>query len=250
MATFEPGDKLFASPESKERFTKEINLSHARYISAHDWLPDVSYLNLKRQNALLLHQQGMDDQSRAYEIDGVNHIANTTKSPKNTLDIGGVIDASIDLLDKWVQGDVAPPPSMINLAALGTDDAFAATKTRTVQLPPLACPTGFRYPWGPLPAGGSTQTGYAAYDGTSPEPIDSRGFLIDINGNGYRDTMPTMEEEWKREGLLDQSANLDKAAYVKCVGSNTDALVKLGLLSPAVASWYVDQANAFPAVPW
>ena len=248
VATFNPADKIYKTPQDRAKFTKEINFSHELYQDYHSWLPQVSYLNLKRQDTLLMQQEGLSDKMRMYEVDGVSHIAATTSSPANTLDIGGLVgDAGIDLLDNWVQHNVAPPATMADLAAVGGhNDHHQPT---AVKLPPIACPTGVRFA-GPPPAGGDSTTGYVAYDGTSLEPVNSSGVLIDVNGNGYRDTMPTMQEAWRQLGLLGKHQTLTKQAYVSCVTNDVHDLVHDRLLSADIGNWYIQQAQQYPNLLW
>jgi hypothetical protein len=238
---------LFQTPQSRKQFTKEINLSHELYQDTHSWLPKVSYLNLKRQNALLMQQEGMGDKMRMYEVDGVSHIAATSTSPAKTLDLGGLVDASINLLDQWVQKNVSPPATIADLAAVGgKNDKQQPT---AIDLPPIACPTGVRFA-GPLPAGGTSTAGYAAYDGASPEPVNSNGVLIDVNGNGYRDTMPTMQQAWQQLGLLGGHDSLTKNRYVACVTQSANSLAQDRLLTHSAANWYIQQAQSYPNLPW
>lgn len=125
----------------------------------------------------------------------------------------------------------------------------SGTRNHAIALPPIACPTGVRFPW-PPPNGSAQTTGYVPYDGTSLEPVDSRGFLDDLNGNGTRDPLATMQEAWRRLGLLNPSPTLTGGAYVDCVTGAVDALVRERLLAVSVASWYIAQARRFPNVPW
>lgn len=262
LATFNKNDELFQTSQARATFTKEINFSHDMYEPVHSWLPQLTYLDLKRQNAQLIQQEGLGDKSRTYEIAGVSHIAATSSSPARTLDIGGMADAAIDLLDNWVQHNVAPPKSIVNLASLSTnapitssadpspmpDNNMHNAKT-SVELPPIACPTGVRSA-APAPDGAASSTGYTPYDGTSLEPVNAGGALVDVNGNGFRDTMPTMQEAWQMLGLLKKHQTLDKSAYVACVTKDVSALTHEHLLSQTAANFYLQTAQQFPNLPW
>jgi Alpha/beta hydrolase domain len=273
-ATFDKRDVLFQTTQARTQFTKQIDLSHGLYLDTHVWLPDLHYLDLKRQNTLLLQQQGLGSKNRMYELRAVSHISATTTSPPKTLDVGGVADAVIDLLDRWVRDGVAPPPDMSDLPALGGQDGHhrvsgamapsastvtqalgvaagqqSGTRNHAIALPPIACPTGVRFPW-PPPDGSAQTTGYVPYDGTSLEPVDSRGFLDDLNGNGVRDPLPAMQQAWRQLGLVGPNQTLTTQAYVACVTRSVDVLVGERLLSRSVASWYIDQSRQFPNVPW
>jgi hypothetical protein len=248
--TYNPADVLFTTTAAKAKFTKEINLAHAAYLSTHDWIPTVTFATLKRQAALILHQQGLDNMSVTYEIAGVSHFPNTIGSADKTLDVGPLAESVIDLLDAWVQKDVPPPPTIANLAALGIGDTYAAEHTQVLELPPIACPTGVRYFYGPAPTGQAMDTGYAPFDGTSLEPVDSRGVLVDVNGDGYRDRMPTMDEAWNDAGLISTGQTVDAARYARCVADSMRQLVDRHLIPAAIAGWYNAQAKKYPHVPW
>jgi hypothetical protein len=247
VATFNPADEIYKTNADRAKFTKELNLSHDLYQSAHSWLPHVSYLDLKRQNTLLMQQEGLGDKTRMYEVAGVSHIAATSTSPAKTLDIGGLADASITLLDQWVQKNVAPPATMADLASVGGHNN--KHQPTSVQLPPIACPTGVRFA-GPPPAGSVTSTGYVPYDGTTLEPVNSDGVLTDVNGNGYRDAMPTLDQAWRSLGLIGKHDTVTKNVYVGCVKDSVHDLVQNRLLTQDVANWYIQQAQNFPNLPW
>ena len=248
--TYNPAEVLFRTAYEKSRFTKEITISHRAYLSAHEWTPTVLYPTMKRQTALILHEQGLDDRAVMYEVAGVSHIANTIGSSEKTLDIAPLADRVFDLLDEWVQHDVPPPPTIANLAALGVGGSYAAQHTQLLELPPIACPTGVRYFYGPAPRGGATSTGYAAFDGKALEPINSRGSLVDVNGDSYRDTMPTIEQAWVDRGLIAAGQAVDAKTYAACIEKSAGTLLEKGLISQSSAEWYKAQSKNYPNVPW
>ena len=248
--TYNPAEVLFRTAYDKSRFTKEITISHGAYLSAHEWTPTVLYPTMKRQTALILHEQGLDDRAVMYEVAGVSHIANTIGSSEKTLDIAPLADRVFDLLDEWVQHDVPPPPTIANLAALGVGGSYAAQHTQLLELPPIACPTGVRYFYGPAPRGGATSTGYAAFDGKALEPINSRGSLVDVNGDSYRDTMPTIEQAWVDRGLIAAGQAVDAKTYAACIEKSAGTLLEKGLISQSSAEWYKAQSKNYPNVPW
>jgi hypothetical protein len=261
-ATFNPSDELFQTASERDQFTKTITFNHDLYLSAHTWLPEVSYLDLKREQTSLLQQEGLGDKTRTYEIAGVSHIPNSTGSPANTVDMGGVIAAVIDDLNNWVQNNVAPTPTISDLATVSKTATISPSsvpspnfttdtidKQTSIQLPPIACPTGVRY-GSPGPNGSPTTTGYTAYDGTSLEPVNAGGALVDVNGNGYDSTMPTMQQAWQRLNLLAPGQQLTKTVYVACVTKDVNQLTQEKLLSQGAATWYIQQANSFPNLPW
>ena len=70
-------DVLFATDQEKERFTKQIDISHQLYVNWRphalpEWVSPV-YLVNKRRNAELLREKGLADKHRMYEVRGVSH---------------------------------------------------------------------------------------------------------------------------------------------------------------------------------
>ena len=223
-------------PEStRDQMVPEFTFGHALYLDQHTWLPDVTYLSLKQLGDQLYRREGLAGKTRLYVVGGVSHIPNSTGSPAHTLDMGALIQAAIPVLQDWVTRGTPPPPSI--------------TGVDSVRLPPIACPTGYRYPW-PAPAGAASQTGFAPYDGTTPEPVNSRGALVDVNGDGVRDAMPTVSQAWQRLGLIRSGQSVTQQVYVSCVRHDVATLRSQRLLTPATATWYVRQAETYPNLPW
>ena len=158
-----------------------------------------------------------------------------------TLDLGRLFDSLIDRLDEWVEKNTAPTPSKI-------DAAQANGKTQNggaVALPEVACPLGvyFAYPPEVNPGRrGGQETAFARFDGVNLEPLDARGKLVDLNGNGTRDKRETAEQAWQRLGLLKAGQKLTSAAYQGCVKDTATKLVKDGLLPAKVGEYYVEKA--------
>ena len=194
-------------------------------------------------NAHLLAEKGLSAKHRLYEVRGVSHFdAGQVSRPdlvNQTLDLGGLFDALIDRLDEWVEKNTAPTPSKI-------DAAGADGKTRgAVALPELACPLGvyFAYPPEVDPGRrGGQETAFARFDGVNLEPLDARGKLVDLNGNGSRDKRETVEQAWQRVGLLKAGQKLTSTAYQECVKDTATKLVKDGLLPAKVGEYYVEKA--------
>lgn len=220
---------------ARARLVPELTLAHSDYLDNHTWLPGVTYLTLKQQGQDLYEREGMSARTRLYTVAGVSHIPASSGSPAMTLDMGGLIEGTIGLLDSWVNHGTPPPASITGRPGDGNVD-------RQLQLPPVACPTGLRYPW-PSPGGAASQTGYAAYDGKSLEPVDSRGALVDIDGQGYRGVMPSMQQEWRRLGLVRSGQQVTASVMTSCVRRTTDALVAKRLLPASAAQQYVTQAT-------
>jgi hypothetical protein len=156
--------------------------------------------------------------------------------------MGSLIQAAIPVLQDWVVRGVQPPAGI----AGPPGDASQADQLR---LPELACPTGFRYPW-PGPAGSAQQTGYLPFDGTTDEPVNSQGALVDVNGDGVRDAMPSVSREWQRLGLVRGNQPVSRQVFVSCVQRDVTTLVRDRLLTQAAATAYVQRAGAFPGLAW
>ncbi|HEX5405189.1 MAG TPA: hypothetical protein VFX16_23150 [Pseudonocardiaceae bacterium] len=236
-----PGNALLSSA-AKAQLVPEFTFAHALYVDQHSWLPDVTYLTLKQLAEQLYRQEGLTKKTDLYVVAGVSHIPNSTGSPAHTLDMGGLIQAAIPIVQSWVTKGISPPVSI-------TGRPGDAGRANQLLLPPLACPTGFRYPW-PAPAGASSRTGYVPFDGTAAEPVNSQGTLADVNGDGVRDTMPSVTQEWQRLGLVHGRQAVTRQAFVSCVQHDVGSLVADRLLTPATAATYVTQAESFPSLDW
>lgn len=239
-ASFPPGSYL---PQAARRqMVPGIVLAHALYTATHSWLPTVSYLSLKQQAQQLFNAQGLADKTRTYVIAGVSHIPASTGSPPHTLDYGPLVQALIPMLTNWVTRGTPPPPSIVGPPG--------DTSVRDqLQLPPIACPTGVRYAW-PYPAGSATETGFVPYaTGATLEPINSQGVLDDVDANGYRSALSSLDTAWRALHLIGPAQHVTTAAYVHCVTDAATALQREGLLTPAGAAQYIAQAHRFPDVP-
>src|SRR5262249_11057999 len=184
VLTVDGKDMLFVGDDRK-RFVPQIDITHQLYLGeAGDGL------ERKRQNARILLDKGLGDKHRMYEVRGVSHMdAGQASRPElvaQALDLGGVNEALIDILDRWVGKSEAPPPSKSDLSALAGREG----KNEAVALPETACPLGVYYA---MPAVHGTsrrsyqETGFAAFDGADLEPLDGRGQFVDMNGNGILD---------------------------------------------------------------
>lgn len=238
-ASYPPDSYL---PESiRRQMVPGIVLAHADYLSTHTWLPTVTYLDLKQEAQQLYQQEGLSSKLRTYVLAGVSHIPDSTGSPPGTLDYGPLIQSVIPMLDSWVTRGAAPPPSIA-----GPPGDMSVSQQ--LQLPDIACPMGIRYPW-PYPDGGPTETGFMPYgNGTNLEPVNSQGVLVDVNGDGYRDTLPSLNQAWRQLGLIGPGQSVTKATYDQCVAHAADGLEAHHLLSAAAVTQYTDQALEFPNV--
>jgi hypothetical protein len=230
------------STATKAQLVPEFTFAHALYVDKHSWLPDVTYLTLKQLAEQLYRQEGLTKKTDLYVVAGVSHIPNSTGSPAHTLDMGGLIQAAIPIVQNWVTKGVAPPASI-------TGKPGDASRSNELLLPPLACPTGFRYPW-PTPAGAASETGYVPFDGTTAEVVNSQGALVDVNGDGVRDAMPSITQEWQRLGLVRGHQQVTRQVFVSCVRHDVSSLVADRLLTPATAAAYVTQSESFPSLAW
>ncbi|HLH23895.1 MAG TPA: alpha/beta hydrolase domain-containing protein [Chloroflexota bacterium] len=254
-------DVLFATPAERARFAPQIDVAHQAYTGE-----EGDYLTLKRENARLLAAKGLGDLNRLYEIVGVSHFDAGRVAAMNgpaaaladqNLDLGGVFDALVDALDAWVTGGQAPTPNRSDSYLLGGANGSGLERP-AIRLPEIACPTGTYYvfPDGIEPQRLGTQvTAFAAYDGAGLEPLDNRGYLIDMNHNNTRDQRETVTQAWQRRavegepsGTLLPDESLTPAAYAACVEQAAAELVTANLLSPAAFRHYVEQA-AQPALP-
>jgi hypothetical protein len=236
-----PADALL-SKATKAQLVPEFTFAHALYVAEHSWLPGVDYLTLKQLGAQLYRKSGLSGRTAFFVVAGVSHIPNSTGSPAHTLDMGSLIQAAIPVVQDWVTRGTPPPASI-------TGRPGSASRSTELLLPPVACPAGDRYPW-PAPAGAASQTGYAPFDGTSDEVVNSQGALVDVNGDGVRDTMPTITQQWRRLGLVPAGRSVTRQVYVSCVRHDVDTLVRERLLTPAAGVSYVALAGLYPELPW
>lgn len=238
-------DVLFASQEDRARFVKQIDVTRVLYAG-----DTGDYLQNKRENARLLKEKGLGTKHRLYEIRGVSHFdAGQVSRPDHVyqnLDLGGIFDALIDRMDAWVEKDIAPTATKSDIAALNETNRSIKAENAAVALPEIACPLGVYYVYPPeLNPGrrGGQETAFANFDGTNLEPLDSRGVLVDMNGNGVRDTRETVAQAWRRLGLLKSGQKMTVATYQTCVKEAASALVTQGLLPATVGEHYVEQAS-------
>ncbi|HEY1506395.1 MAG TPA: alpha/beta hydrolase domain-containing protein [Stellaceae bacterium] len=231
-------DVLFTSEADRQLFAKQIDVAHQLYLGETG-----DFLVKKRENARLLVQKGLGDRNRLYEVRGVSHFdANypaAAELPHRGVDMSGLFADLIDHLDAWVDNDVPPPPTMSDDAALGHGKA-------AIALPINACPLGVAYVF-PGPIGNSRRgtqlTDWAPFDGVNQEPLDARGELVDMNGDGKRDRRETVTEAWRRLGLLKPEESFDRSRYVACVDAASKKLVAEQLLPKSMADFYVAQSK-------
>jgi hypothetical protein len=236
-------DALFAGRDA-ERFVPQIDLSHALYLG-----DTGDFLKFKRENARLLTQKGLGDRHRMYEIRGVSHFdAGQTSLPDlvpETLDLGGLMESFIDMLDLWVDKGIAPPPTRSDLPEI-TGGEHDGKSHPAIALPEVACPLGERFVFPPahgVSRRSFQETAFAAFDGTNLEPLDGHGGFVDMNHNGMRDRRETIQKAWARLGLIKPGEPFGRRAYVACIANAAAKLVSEGFLPPGLIAWYVRGAE-------
>lgn len=267
----EPRDRLVFDQARRDAFAPQIDLVHQAYTGA-DFV-EGNYLSLKRENAVLLQRKGLGDKTRTYEVVGLSHAdaGNVWPSPlfEENLDLSGIMDALIAMLDGWVEGAITPPPTRSDDARVGDVDGDRVLDHPAIQLPEIACPLGVYYEFPPgvkVPG----RTGFAPFlDSPRPalnadttaipesfdpewlEPLDSRGRPLDMNRNGVRDTRETVEQAWRRRridgarfGVLDDDQVFTWNRYASCVVQAASALAEAGLLSEEALLHYIEEALA------
>lgn len=236
-------DVLFQQPEDRKAFVPQIDVTHQLYIAQKDepapeWVSD-SYLMNKWRHTQIIREKGLGEKHRMYEVRGVSHSGGESGKAAGDvriLPLWKLMDSFIDRLDEWVERGVEPPPTRSDWKALEGKDAIA--------MPEVACPVGvyFQYPVS-RGTSGIGQTGFAAFDAKLLEPLDGRGVFVDMNRNGYQDYRESMEEAWRRLGLLAKGQTLNRESYVGCVQRSVDGLVGDRLLSSALGAQYVSVAR-------
>ncbi len=247
--SFQDGkDILFATEKQRERFVKQIDITHQLYIR---WLSDpvpewVSrvFIISKRNNAKLLREKGLGSKHRMYEVRGVSHFGGDfgdgEKEGVETLDLSKIMEALIDLLDDWVEQGIEPPPTKSDWLQLGDIDGDGINENQAIALPEVGCPLGVYYPY-PLSLGerGAGSTAFAAFDDKSLETLDGRGVFVDMNRNGYHDYRESVTEAWQRLDLLKPGEKFSRDKYVNCVKAVVAQLSNDNFITQKVANHYV-----------
>jgi hypothetical protein len=229
-------DVLFESERDRANFAPQIDVTHALYnINVN--------LAFTRENTRLLQTKGLGDKHRAYEVRGVSHfVGGSGQGRPESLDLGGFMEAMIDLLDQWVDGGVAPPPTRSDAVAAGP----------AVALPEVACPLGVHYPYpadAPNQAIAVQTTTFAAFDGAGPEPLDWRGSFVDMNESSVHDERESIEAAWRRLGLLGAQEAFTPERYTACVEAAAVSLAEERLLPWRVVDHYRSEASRFGTQP-
>jgi len=226
-------DVLFADAGERSRFSPQIDVTHLLYEGNDN-------LAFMRENTRLLLAKGLGHKHRAYEVRGASHFDRGYPVGRpESLDVGGLTEAIIDILDQWVDRGVEPPPSR-------SDDSSLAAKP-AVALPEVACPLGVYYAFptdGPAQFA-DTNTTFAPFDGAGLEPLNRRGELVDMNENGVRDERDSVEAAWQRIGLLSAQEAFTPERYAACVEKAAVGLAEERLLPWRVVEHYRSEAARF-----
>ncbi len=160
------------------------------------------------------------------------------------LDLSGLMDGLIDLLDDWVEKDIAPPATKTDWLELGDVDGDGVNENPAIALPEVACPLGLYYPHPPSRGNnGDSWTSFAAFDGQSLEPLDGRGVFVDMNLNRYLDQREDVDQAWQRLGLLKPGERFSRSRYQACVEASVARLQQEKLITERVAAQYLQEAS-------
>ena len=237
-------DVLLTTASEKAAFVPQLDISHQMYNNI--WpskKPDymsASYLANKRSNARILVDKGLSAKHRMYEVRAISHsggenLPDGRRGDVQILDMSKFMDRFIDMLDAWVDRGVPPPTSRSDDPAAAGRDIHPA-----LALPEVACPLGVYFSYPNSTAGTSS---FAAFTGQGLEPLDQAKVFVDMNRNGVWDERETVTTAWRRLGLLRSPETLTRDRYVGCVRAAAETLAADGFLSPANATWYVEQAR-------
>ena len=249
-------DILFATEKERRLFVKTIEIPHQLFYRPErdrnrnipQWNSSVYLIN-QRMTAKILQDKGLGDKIRMYEVRGISHSGGEYLEEGRDgdiviLDLSHLMDALIDILDDWVERDIAPAPTKSDWMELGDVDGDGVNENEAVALPEVACPLSLYYSYPTsLGEGGDGSTGFAAFDGHSLEPQDGRGVFVDINLNRYRDHRESVDQAWHRLGLLRPGEKFNRGKYQACVAAAVDKLKQDKLMTERVAARYVQQAS-------
>ena len=247
-------DILYRTPESKAQFIKSFSIAHQAYpLIYSNIVPGEMDLNnipegvtpvalTNKRTMARIFQDKRIPNFRMYEVRGVSHsggenLVDGKDGDIQILNLSRLMDGVIDLLDNWVEKGIEPPPTK-------SDGPGLSANNEAIDLPETACPLGRYFPFPPLRGlGGAGRTGFAAYDGTSLEPLDGQVQFVDMNENGRRDKRETVAGAWRRMGLLKPGETFSRATYVACVQSTAAKLRKENFITEKVANLYIEEAG-------
>jgi len=268
-------DTLLVTEEQRRRFVNTIEIPHLLNTNRRDlrggivpqWMSPVMLIN-QRRSISILKEKGLGEKMRQYEVRGVSHMPEGYFSEAELLaflsqididldvallDLSGLMDGLIDLLDHWVEQGIAPPATQSDWLELGDVDGDGVNENEAIALPEIACPLGIYYPYPTgthqYPPGiteliGGFFTGFAAFDDQRLEPQDGRGVFVDMNLNRYLDHRESVDQAWHRLGLLEPGEKFSRSKYQACVEAAVDKLQQKKLITERVAARYIQQAAA------
>jgi hypothetical protein len=242
-------DVLFATDADKAAFVPQLEVAHQMYNNI--WLPDApkpdwmssSYLENKRNNAVILREKGLWTRFRMYEVRNFSHSTGV-----GDYDLAPLMDTFIDLLDAWVDKGVEPPPTRSDWAGVGDTDGDGRTDHAALELPDISCPLGVYYPRTMT----SGTIAFAAFTGKGLEPLDDGNVYVDMNRNGVWDYRETPSQVWQRLGLLGRGEELTRAEYEACVYAAANKLREAGFFSTRAIVEYRNrtaEADIRPTAP-
>ena len=248
-------DVLFSTEAEKAAYVPQLEVWHQMYnniwpVKRAPYLSD-SYLANKRQNARILGEKGLTPKYRFYEVRGISHQGGETlpdgrQGEIQILDLSKLMSSFIDMVDRWADQGVAPPPSRSDWAQLGDTNGDGVLDRPALAFPEVACPLGVYYPYPNTTAG---NTSFAPFGGAQMEPLDHSNVFIDMNRNGVWDFRETASAAWQRLGLLKAGETLTRPAYVSCVQKAAGELRESGFFSAQIAQSYVEQAKTVALEP-
>lgn len=233
-----------------------------------------TYTHYKRENARINIEKGLGDMWKSYEIAGVSHSDASAEAfdypelAKEMVDIGGVANALSQALADWVLKGRKPPETRVAAADVWEIDPKTGP---AIHLPYTACPRGVFRTYMNRPDGtsvGSSPALFVPYltvvrpqineDQPRPpgfqeewlEPLNRKGYLVDMTGSGHRMTRPTIQQIWhvrykegKKTGILAPYEILTRDRYIQCVTDVVNDLYTDELLTPEARDWYIEQAH-------
>jgi hypothetical protein len=262
-------DILLTTETEKAGFLPQLEVWHQMYnniwpVQRAAYLSS-SYLANKRQNARILGEKGLTAKYRFYEVRGISHSGGETladgrqagapdartvrggvEGEIQILDMSKLMSAFIDLVDRWADQGVAPPPSRSDWAPLGDTNHDGTVDRPALAFPEVACPLGVYYPYPTTTAG---TTSFAAFSGEGLEPLDRNNVFIDMNRNGVWDFRETPTAAWQRLGLLQKGEPLTRARYEACVERAAGELRREGFFPGETAASYIREARTAPLPP-
>src|SRR5262249_36564081 len=95
----------------------------------------------------------------------------------------------------------------------------------------------------PYPADGAYETAFAPFDGNGLEPRDDAGAFIDMNRNGVWDRRETVDQAWRRLGLLAANETFSRALYVDRIKRAAETLRAQRFFDEAAVSLTIARAE-------